>query len=186
MLFIGDVKVWAAVLILFLSAAGGVAETFKLPNGGRLEIFPVGRWKLASEDVGELKIVLDAADTRINARAIYSIASEGSDDFPTDEKLQEQMYKVAERILYSGDFVERKPTVKPFYPSKGFGYYVVMTDRKLVGRAPVPGDYKFFTLGMIRLAPAVYLKVQIMADSEEGEPYQQLLGMAEGAIYTPR
>lgn len=186
--FIAGVKAWMAVCIFLVAAAAGRAEAFtvfKLPNGGRLELFPVGRWALTSEDVGELKIVLMPDSSKINARAIYSVATEGSDDFPTDQKLNEQMHRVSERILASGDFVERRPVVKPFYPPKGFGYYAVMTDRKLVGLPPKPGDYKFFMLGMIRLAPSVYLKVQIMADNEEGEPYQQLLGMAEGAVYTP-
>ena len=182
-------KVWMAALCALLSATGAWAEVFtvfKLPNGGRLELFPVGRWTLASEDVGELKIVLTPENSRINARAIYSVATEGADDFPTEEKLHEQMQRVAERLLVSGDFLERRPVIKPFYPAKGFGYYVVMTDRKSAGQPSKPGEFKFFTLGMIRLAPAVVLKVQIMADSEEAEPYQQLLGMAEGAAYTPR
>jgi hypothetical protein len=182
-------KVWMAALCALLSATGAWAEAFtvfKLPNGGRLELFPVGRWAVASEDVGELKIVLTPESPRINARAIYSVATEGADDFPTEDKLHQQMQRVAERLLVSGDFLERRPVVKPFYPAKGFGYYVVMTDRKLANLPPKPGEFKFFTLGMIRLAPAVVLKVQIMADSEEAEPYQQLLGMAEGAIYTPR
>lgn len=182
-------KVWMAALCALLSASGAWAEAFtvfKLPNGGRLELFPVGRWALASEDVGELKIVLTPESSRINARAIYSVATEGSDDFPTEEKLYQQMQRVAERLLISGDFVERRPVIKPFYPAKGFGYYVVMTDRKTANLPPKPGEFKFFALGMIRLAPAVVLKVQISADSEEAEPYQQLLGMAEGAIYTPR
>lgn len=169
-----------------LAAAGAFADVFKLPNNAQLEIFPVGRWQAASEDVGELKIILVPDDSRINARAIYSVASEGSDDFPTEEKLLAHMHRVAERLLSAGDFVERKPVVKPFYPGQGFGYYAVMTDRKLAGLPPVRGDYKIFSLGMIRLAPSVYLKVQIMADREEGEPYQQLLGMAEGVAYTRR
>ncbi|WP_157772314.1 hypothetical protein [Lacunisphaera limnophila] len=173
------------LLLLVQPAIAGRADVFKLPKG-QLEIFPVGRWQASSEDVGELKIVLAAEDPQINARAIYSVASEGSDDFPTEQQLLEHMHRVATRLLDGGTFVERKPVVKPFYPAQGFGFYAVMTDRKLVGRPPVPGDFKFFSLGMIRLAPAVYLKVQIMADSEEGEPYQQLLGMAEGVTYTPR
>jgi hypothetical protein len=178
-------KATVAVIIAVLAAAGGWAEAFKLPKG-HIELFPVGHWQVASEDVGELKIVLVPNNAAINARAVYSVATEGSDDFPSEDKLLEHMHRVAARLLGAGDFVERKPVVKPFYPAQGFGYYAVMTDRKLVGRPPVPGDYKFFCLGMIRLAPGVYLKVQIMADSEEGAPYQQLLGMAEGALYTPR
>lgn len=182
-------KAWVAACCLLLAAAGGRAEAytvFKLPDGSRIEFYPVGRWKIASEDVGELKIILEAADPGVNGRGILSVATEGSDEYHTEEKLLEQMHRVAERTLLAGDFVERKPVVKPFYPTRGFGYYVVLTDRKMAGRPSAPGNFKFFTLGMIRLAPAVYLKVQIMADSEEDEAYQQLLGMAEGAVFTPR
>lgn len=182
-------KAWAAVCFLLLAAAGGRAEAytvFKLPDGSRIEFFPVGRWKIASEDVGELKIILEAADPGVNGRAILSVASEGSDDFPTEEKLREQMHRVAERAMAAGDFVERRPVVKPFYPTQGFGYYAVLTDRRQAGRPSSPGNFKFFTLGMIRLAPTVYLRVQIMADGEEEPAYQQLLGMAEGVVFTPR
>jgi hypothetical protein len=186
MRIVAAMRTWvAAVLLLCLAATDGVAKSFKLPNGGQLEFFPVGRWKLASEDVGELKIVLEADDKNVNARAVYSIATEGSDDFPTEEKLRQHMVRVAERVHASGDFVERKPVLKPFYPVQGFGYYAIMTDRKMVGLPSVPGDYKFFSLGMLRVAPGVMLKIQIMADGEETDPYQQLLGMAEGVVYTP-
>jgi hypothetical protein len=185
MRIVAAMKTWVVGVLLLLAASGAVANPFKLPNGGKLEFFPVGRWKLASEDVGELKILLDAEDPRTNARATYSIATDGMDEFPTDEKLRQQMVRVAERVHASGDFVERKPVLKPFYPTQGFGYYAIMTDRKLVGLPPVPGDYKFFSLGMIRVAPGVMLKIQIMADGEETDAYQQLLGMAEGAVYTP-
>ncbi len=178
-------KAWVAACLLLLSAAGGWAEAFRLPNGGTLELFPVGRWKVATEDVGEIRIILMPEDERLNARGIYSIATEGSDDFPTDEHLRVHMHRVAERLLAAGDFVERRPVVKPFFPPQGFGYYTVMTDRKLAAQRPPPGEYRFFTLGMIRLAPAVMLKVQLSADREEDESYQHLLGMAEGAVYTP-
>lgn len=179
-------KVWLAAVLLGLSATGGVAEVIKLSNGGKLELFPVGRWSLASEDVGEMKITLVALNPQTNARAVYSVVTEGSDEFPTDEKLRVQVGLVGERLLASGDFVERKPIVKPFYPQAGFGYYLILTDRRQVGQPSAPGKFKILCLGMIRLAPAIYLKVQILAESEEAEPYQQLLGMAEGAAYTPR
>jgi hypothetical protein len=185
MRIVATMRTWVAGMLLLLLASGAVANPFKLPNGGKLELFPVGRWKLASEDVGELKIILEAEEQRLNARAVYSIATDGTDDFPTDEKLRQHMVRVAERVHASGDFVERKPVLKPFYPVQGFGYYAIMTDRKLVGLPSVPGDYKFFSLGIIRMAPGVLLKIQIMAEGEETDSYQQLLGMAEGAVYTP-
>jgi hypothetical protein len=177
-------KVWAAVWLL-LAAAGGWADAFPLPNGGQLELFPVGKWRLGTEDIGEIRFILMPENPRINARAVYSIGTEGGDEYPTDEKLREQMTRVAERLLAGGEFVERRPVVKPLFPPQGFGYYTVMTDRRLVGRPTVPGDYKVVSLGMIRLAPGVMLKIQVLGESEEDPAYQQLLGIAEGAIYTP-
>ena len=179
-------KVWLAAVLLWLSATSGFAEAFKLSNGGKLELFPVGRWALASEDVGEMRITLVAANPKLNARAVYSVLTDGGDEYPTGEKLRQQIGLVAERMLVTGEFVEKKPNVKPFYSSQGFGYYMVLTDRKQVGQPSTPGKFKIVCLGMIRLAPAVVMKVQILADDEEAEPYQQLLGMAEGAVYTGR
>jgi hypothetical protein len=176
---------WAAGWFLLAAAAGAWADAFPLPNGGRLELFPVGKWRLSTEDIGEIRFILMPSDPKINARAIYSIGTEGGDEYATDDKLRVQMTRVAERLLASGEFVERRPVVKPFFPQQGFGYYAVMTDRKLVGRPLVPGDYKVVCLGMIRLAPGVMLKVQVLGESEEDSAYQQLLGIAEGALYTP-
>jgi hypothetical protein len=176
----------AVLFLCLLAAPAGRAEVFRLPNGARLELFPVGDWKIRSEDVGEYKILFAPEHESINAVATFSISTEGSDDFPTHDKLTKQIAKVAERLTASGEFVERRPEVKAFYSSQGFGYYVMLTDAKLVGRAPVPGDYKKVCLGMIRLAPSVLVKVQILSDGEDTEGFQQLLGIAEGLAYTVR
>lgn len=178
-------KAWAAGWLLLAAAVSARADAFPLPNGGRLELFPVGKWRLVTEDIGEIRFTLMPENPRINARALYSIGTEGGDEYPTEDKLHEQMTRVAERLLTGGEFVERRPVVKPFFPQQGFGYYTVMTDRKLVGRPMVPGDYKVVCLGMIRLAPGVMLKIQVLGEGEENPAYQQLLGIAEGAIYTP-
>lgn len=181
------VRALAAVLLLaMLAAPAGRADVFKWSNGARLEIFPVGDWEIRSEDVGEFKILFAPKSRDINAVATFSISTDGSDDFPTHEKLTKQIAKVAERLSASGEFVERKPAVKAFYSAMGFGYYVMLTDAKLVGRPVVPGDYKQVCLGMIRLAPSVMVKVQILSDGEDTEGFQQLLGMAEGLTYTVR
>lgn len=174
-----------ATCLLLAIAAIARADPFPLPNGGRLELFPVGHWRLSTEDIGEIRFTLVPENAGINARAVYSIGTEGSDEYPTEEKLYEQMTTVAERLIAGGEFVERRPVIKPFYPQQGFGYYTLLTDRKLVGRPTVPGDYKLVCLGIIRLAPAILLKIQVLGDGEEDPAYQQLLGMAEGAIYTP-
>ena len=70
--------------------------------------------------------------------------------------------------------------MKAFYNKQGFGFYFTLTDPKLVGKDPVPGDYKQVTVGLVRLSPTVMVEVQILSDGEKTEEYQQLLGMVEG------
>jgi hypothetical protein len=178
-------RAWAAACLLLLAAAGGRAQVFQLSNGGRLELFPVGAWRIEGEDQGEFRIYFFPGDERINAAGTLSVASEGSDDFPTQEKLAQQVGRATERLIEKGGYVERRPVVKPFYTAQGFGYYALLTDRKLVGLPPVRGDFKLVCLGLIRLAPAVIVKVQLLSDGEQTEGHQQLLGMVEGMAYTP-
>jgi len=169
-----------AVLVLAGSVVGGRAEVFALREYGRLELFPVGEWKFASEDVGELKIAIAPKQKGINAVAMLTVAAGGPDEYPTEAKLARQLTGVAQRMAEGGEFAERKAPLKPFYRQQGFGYYFMFTDAKLVGKPSVPGDYKKVCLGMIRLSPNVMVRLQILSDGEETEAFQQLLGMVEG------
>jgi hypothetical protein len=169
-----------AVLLLSLAALGGRAETFKLGDHGRLEIYPVGEWKFGSEDVGDLKIAIVPKLARDNAIATLNVAAGAPDEYPTQAKLAKQLMGVAQRLAESGEFVERKTTLKPIYHQQGFGFYFILTDAKLVGRNPVPGDFKKVCLGMVRLSSSIMVRIQILSDGEETEAFQQLLGMIEG------
>lgn len=168
------------VLLLSLAALIGRAETFKLRDHGRLEIYPVGEWKFGSEDVGEVKIVIVPKFARDNAVATLSVAAGGPDEYPTEAKLARQLIGAAQRLAGSGEFVEKKTQLKPIYHQQGFGYYFMFTEAKLVGKPSVPGEFKKVCLGMIRLSPTVMVRVQILSDGEETEAFQQLLGMVEG------
>lgn len=172
-------------MVLLVVVAGGRAQVFNLSNGGHLEIFPVGDWRVEGEDQGEFRVYILPRHEGANAAGTLSIASEGSDDFPTPEKLARQVGRATERLIDKGDYVERRPVVKQFYTNQGFGFYALLTDRKLVGLPPVKGDHKLVCLGLIRLAPSVIVKVQILSDGEQTEGYQQILGMFEGMAYTP-
>lgn len=169
-----------AILLLILPGVAGWAETFALREHGRLEIFPVGEWKFSSEDVGELKIVIAPKRARDNAVATLAVVAGGPDEYPTEAKLMRRLTEIAQRLAESGEFAERKATLKPIYHQQGFGYYFIFSDAKLVGRPVIPGDFKNVCLGMIRLGPTILVRVQILSDGEETEAFQQLLGMVEG------
>jgi cold shock CspA family protein len=169
-----------AALAISLPAASGLAEVFNLREQGRLELFPVGEWNIHGDDQGDLKIQLTPKSPRDNAACEITVTAGGPDEYPTRAKLSRKVAEAAKQMLESGDFVEGTATVKPFYSKQGFGFYFTLTDPKLVGREPVPGDYKQVTMGMIRLSSGVMVEVQILSDGEKTEAYQQLLGMIEG------
>ena len=169
-----------AILLFPLLALGGLAQVFPLRDYGKLQFYPVGEWKFSSEDVGDLKIVIAPKRPQDNAVATITVAAGGGDEYPTEEKLSRQLTQVAQRLAGSGDFAERKATLKPIYCAQGFGYFFMFSDAKLVGRPVVPGDYKKICLGMIRVNANVMIRLQILSDGEETEAFQQLLGMIEG------
>lgn len=173
-------RVFLAALIFSLLAASGWAEVFNVPAHGRLELFPVGEWEIRGEDQGDLKIQLKPKSPRANAGGTITVTAGGLDEYPTKAKLARKVMATGQRIAETGQFVESTAPVKPFYCKQGFGYYFTLTDPNLVGKAPVPGDYKHLTMGMIRLAPGVVLEVQILSDGEKTGEFQQLLGMIEG------
>jgi hypothetical protein len=169
-----------AILLFPLLTLGGLAQVFPLREYGKLEFYPVGEWKFGSEDMGDLKIVIAPKQSRNNAIATLTVAAGGADEYPTEEKLMQQLSKVALRLAVSGEFAERKVTLKTIYCAQGFGFYFIFSDAKLVGRPVIPGDYKNICLGMIRVNVNVMVRLQILSDGEETEAFQQLLGMVEG------
>jgi hypothetical protein len=166
-----------AMLVL---VAVGRAETFDLREFGRLEFFPVGEWKIAGEDMGELKIVFVPKLKGVNAIARVAVVAGGQDEYPNEAKLARHLMLVAQRLAESGDFTERKAQLRPINHQQGIGYYFVFTEAKLVGKPVIPGEYKKVGLGMVRLGPSIMVRLEILADGEETEEFQQLLGMIEG------
>lgn len=178
-----------ALLASFLMAFGATlaaAATFDLGKYGRLELYPVGEWKIQIEDVGDLKVTFAPKTAGVNAVAQMTIAAGGADEFPTLEKLQAEIVAVGERMIAAGQFVESAPKLKLFYPKQGFGSYFVLTDPRLVGKDPVPGDFKTITVGMIRANAKIMIRVQILSDGETTDGFQQLAGMVEGMEWTEK
>src|ERR1700694_1951992 len=137
-----------AALVITLPAASGLAEVFNLREQGRLELFPVGGWNIRGDDQGDLKIQLTPKTPKVNAAGEINVTTGGPDEYPTMAKLSRKVAEAARQMVESGQFVESAPKVKSFYRKQGFGYYFTLTDPKLVGREPVPGDFKQVTMGM--------------------------------------
>ncbi len=175
-----------AAFLVVLGVAQVAGETFDLGKYGKLELYPVGEWKIQVEDIGDLKVTFTAKTAGVNAAAQMTIAAGGADEFPNPEKLQSQVIGVGQRMIEAGQFVESEPKLKKFYPKQGFGYYFVLTDPRLVGKEPVPGDFKTVMAGIIRENDKIMVRVQILSDGETTDGFQQLAGMVEGMELTAK
>jgi len=169
-----------ATLLLVLTAVGGLAGTYPLRGHGRLALYPVGEWNVVYEDTGEILIQILPKNPDINAAASLTIVLSEEDKYPTPGRLTLRLQEIGRRLLLRGRFVETEPAIRPFYCKTGYGYYFMLTDPLLIGKPPVPNDYKKICLGLIRLDASVLVSARILSDGEETESFQQLLGMIEG------
>ena len=75
--------------------------------------------------------------------------------------------------------VEKRTVLQTYKLRSGYGYYSSYTDPNLVGKKPVPNDYKTVTLGIVRPAPGIVGLIRIYCDDLAGPDFQQLHGMIE-------
>jgi hypothetical protein len=66
------------------------------------------------------------------------------------------------------DSVEGRADPREFKSPHGRGYAVTFTDRKLVGRPPVAGDYKTATVVLLRLAGGITVTATLLSDDAQG------------------
>lgn len=173
-------RVFLAASVLVLLATSSRADIFSLRENGRLVLFPVGEWNISNEDVGDIRIQITPRKKTVNAACSLSIVLNGPDEYYTTGRLALHLESTARRIMSRGEFVETEPMIRPFYSKVGYGYYFILTDPKLIGKPPVPNDYKQVCVGVVRLNASLMVNVQIVSDGEETEAFQQLLGMVEG------
>lgn len=177
---VGGVKRGTAlVLALALVVATARAETFDLRERGKLDVFVVGDFKIAGEDLGDRhEIVITPKRESVNAAARLVVNLTPADDFNSKSKLRARVLELCAPIADQNG--TRKYSAEEFYSRQGFGFYCTFTDPKLVGKPPVKDDFKHATYGVVRLAPRIYVAVTLLADDLEGPDYQALLGAVEG------
>ena len=172
------VKGCIAVLLAAVAAAAW-GETFDLRERGRLDVYVVGDFKIAGEDLGDRhEILITPKRDTVNAAARLVVNLTPGDEHNSKAKLRARVLELCAPIAEQNG--TRKYAAEEFYSRQGFGFYCTFTDPKLVGKPPVKDDFKHATYGVVRLAPRVYVAVTLLADDLEGPDYQALLGAVEG------
>lgn len=152
-------------------------ETIDLQARGRIVLtLPTG-WNVVREDPENPLDFTLKAPPGVNATARLTFG------FPEEGKL-ETASEVRARAIEIGEdeadaSVEKRTVLQTFKLRSGYGYYSSYTDPKLVGKKPVPGDYKTITVGLFRPAPGVIGIVSILCDDLAGTEFKQLQQVVE-------
>ncbi len=175
---------WGVSLLLLVLAGGtGRAETIDLREAGRLDIFVAGEWKITSDDMGDRFAVMIVPKLHSLAAARLTVNLLATDEPNTKFKLRQRVFEVCQQFVEKS--VERKVTLQEIYRREGFGFYSSFTDPELAGKPPKPDKFKVASYGVVRLAPKVYVSMQIFSDDVTGAPFQALLGAVEGMELRP-
>jgi hypothetical protein len=152
-------------------------ETIDLQARGRIVLTPPAGWTVVREDPDNpLSLVLNApAGVNAMARLTFGFAAQGN--FESAADVRTRATELGESELDTS--VEKRVVLQTYKLRSGYGYYSSYTDPDLVGKKPVPGDYKYITVGVIRLAPGIIGIVQILCDDLAGTEHKQLQQVVE-------
>lgn len=152
-------------------------ETVDLEGKGRIVLVVPAGWSVVREDPDNPRDLLLKAPEGANAEARLTFGIPVDDSLETAAGIRAKAIELGEDQVDQS--VEKRTVLQTFKLRSGYGYYSSYTDPKLVGKKPVPGDYKVISVGIFRPAPGIVGIVSILCDDLAGPENQQLLAMLE-------
>jgi hypothetical protein len=93
--------------------------------------------------------------------------------FDTPEKIKNSVLASSKQYLPGS--LEKEITLKELKLRNGYGYYTVLTNAKLAKLAKVPpGEFKYITMGMIRVSEDTALGFSLMTN-DRGKLHKEML-----------
>ena len=167
------------LLVFFIAAAVIRAESVPLGTHGSLQIAVPEGWQLTSKNVGEVGCNLSLTPKGgANAECLISIMFPPAPKPIDKAKIENDLTAACGRFV-SGS-VEQKINLKDLGLSEGYGLCATLTDASLVGKPPMPKNYKVMTIGLIQFSEDIMAVVSVFTDDEHGTEQKQLLSMVSG------
>jgi hypothetical protein len=152
-------------------------ETIDLQARGRIVLTPPAGWTVVREDPqNPLDLVLNAP-AGVNAMARFTFGFPAEGHFETAADVRTRAIELGE--VQAETSVEKRVVLQTYKLRSGYGYFSSHTDPNLVGKKPVPGDYKHITVGVFRPAPGIIGIVQVLCDDLAGAEHKQLQQVVE-------
>jgi hypothetical protein len=157
--------------------AGPKTETVDLQSKGRVILTLPSGWTAVREDAANPLDLVFKAPAGVNATARITFGFPNSGSYESAAEVRAKVTELGDDEAESS--VEKKTVLQTYKLRSGYGYFSSFTDPKLVGKKPVPGDYKTITVGMVRPAPGLVGIVSILCDDLAGPEFRQLQEMIE-------
>lgn len=152
-------------------------ETIDLESRGRIVLVLPAGWTVVREDPDNPLDLTLKAPSGVNAMARFTFGFPAEGNFETAADVRTRATELGEDQVDSS--VEKRVVLQTYKLRSGYGYYSSYTDPKLVGKKPVPGDFKYITVGVFRPAPGIVGIVSILCDDLAGPEYKQLQQVVE-------
>lgn len=135
------------------------------------------------------KLTLRFADVKVTPKRGYDFFmmlnfkcdTKDLSQFDTPEKIVSSVRKNSEKYLPLT--VEKKVSLRAIPIKATYGFYTILTDAEVAGKATLPpGEFKYLTIGMVRLSKDSALGFSIMTNDIDSENYKKLLNYVYGFI----
>jgi hypothetical protein len=152
-------------------------EIVDLGNRGRVALVVPEGWNVVREDPDNPRLLTFQAAEGVNAVGHLAFRLAGDGEFETATDVRAKALELGEEQVEGS--VEKRTVLQTYKLRSGYGYYSSYTDANLVGKKPIPGDYKTVTVGLFRPTPGIIAIVSIYCDDLAGPEYRQLHAMIE-------
>lgn len=135
-------------------------------------------WKVEVERI----LTLRFADVKITPKRGYDFSmmlyfkcdTKNLAQFDSPEKIAMSVRRSSEKYLPS--IVEKKISLQAIHIKGTYGYYTILTDSDVASKTTLaPGEFKYLTIGMVRLSKDSALGFSIMTNDIDSEKYKMLL-----------
>jgi hypothetical protein len=166
-------------LVLALLFASASAKDFVWPGHGTISFdVPLG-WTIRGGQNNQIAFGFQADPDSHAAAVIQLVLFDTDATHPVTEEFVKNQIETMSKPYVAGS-VEKAISLKPLKPSQGFGWYTEFTDASLVGKPPVPKNYKIARNALIGLEEHALTVAVLEYDDPAGPEAAAMMAILTG------
>lgn len=176
-------RILSLLLLLSPLIPSAHALDFVWPGHGTISIDAPKSWTVVAKQTGDMSYYFNVrAKTGVAALAQITLIEAQPDHPVRMEQLTEELKTIVQPMLESS--VEKKFAPQEIHLKQGKGWYVQLTDTNLVGKPPVPDDYKVMRNALLGLDDHALVVVTMQFDDPQGKEPEEMLRFVSSMRFT--